>query len=135
MATYVFVAKDGDRIEVEGSMKSPPRFGSTKRRGGKVYRRAIETAPVYVPPNIRSRSHQLPTWYGFNDSAAAKTLAANRREKVTDRHRWVIGKRNAERAGALADFDKRGRAVADTKTGISKHIKRGRNMGDTLAWD
>lgn len=135
MATYVFQAEDGDRFEEEHSMERPPRIGARRVRNGKVYRRVLEISPVFVPPNIRSRSHQLPTWYGFNDSAAARALAKERRETCTDRHRWLIGKRNAERAGALRDFDRKGHPVADTKKGIQTHIARGREMGDQISWD
>jgi hypothetical protein len=135
MAPYTYRADDGDEIHVEGSMFKPPCFGARKRRDGKVYRRVLDSAPVYVAPNIRSRSHQLPSWYGFRDHKAADAWSRSKGRRPNEKDRNFIAARNAERAGVKHQFDKQGRPIADTKKGVNDHIRRGRNLGDRIAWD
>jgi len=135
VATYVFRADDGDEIEVEGSMLNPPPFGSRKRRNGKVYTRVMPQPLVAVAPNIRSRSHQLPSWYGFRDHAAADAFSRSKGRQPNEKDRNLIAAQNADRAGARHQFDRQGRPLATSKSDVNKHIARGRNAGDQIAWD
>lgn len=132
---YTFRADDGSEIEVEASMKKPPRLGAVRIREGKTYRRVLDIAPPLVMPDIRSKSHQLPTWYGFRNNKQADDYARSQGRKTTENDRNLIGRMNAERAGCSDQFDKQGRAIATGKSGIAKHIKRGRNMGDSIVFD
>ena len=135
MATYTFRASDGTEIEVEASIHRPPCIGARKVRDGKVYTRVMPQPVVAVAPNIRSRSHQLPSWYGFRDHAAADAYSRKMGRKPNEKDRNRIAARNAERAGAKGEFDRQGRPLATSKAQVNKHIARGRNKGDVIAWD
>jgi hypothetical protein len=132
---YVFRADDGDEIEVELPMNRAPCIGSRRIRRGKVYIRVMPQPVVSVSENIRSRSHQLPSWYGFRDHAAADSFSRSRGRKPNEKDRNRIAAQNAERAGCKDQFDRQGRPIATSKAGVNKHIARGRNAGDTIVWD
>lgn len=59
MPVYVFEAEDGERIEVNGSMKSPPQPPYTRASDGKVFPRRCYGAGVATPavwsPYLSSR--------------------------------------------------------------------------------
>lgn len=132
---YTFRAEDGEQIEVDRPMNRAPCFGARIRRDGKVYVRQMPLPVIAVAPNIRSRSHQLPSWYGFRDHAAADAYSRKMGRKPNERDRNLIAARNAERAGAKGEFDRQGRPLATSKSQVNKHIARGRNAGDRIAWD
>lgn len=135
MATYTFRADDGSEIEVERPMTRPTCIGARIRRDGVVYRRVMPLPVVAVSPNIYSRSHQLPSWYGFRDHAAADAYSRSKGRKPNEKDRNLIAARNAERAGAKSEFDRQGRPLATSMSQVQKHISRGKNKGDKIAWD
>lgn len=135
MALYTFRADDGSEIEVEASMHNPPPFGSTKRVGNCVYTRVMDVGAVYVAPNIRSKSHQLPSWYGFRDHKAADDWSRSKGRRPNEKDRNFIAARNAERAGCKDQFDRQGRPIAGSKGGVAKHLRRGRDKGDTIVFE
>ena len=132
---YLYRAEDGHEIEVDRPMNRAPCFGARIRRNGRVYQRVMTQPIVAVSQNIRSRSHQLPSWYGFRDHAAADAYSRKMGRKPNEKDRNLIAARNAERAGAKGEFDRQGRPLATSKAQVNKHIARGRNKGDVIAWD
>jgi hypothetical protein len=148
---YLFRAADGSETEREYPMGKAPCLGEAVVVHGKTYRRCYDIAALKVAPNIRSRSHQLPSWYGFrnSDTVWARHLrklgldntSANRQMCVKAQRAPkpaqfdLEAKRNADRAGKLDCFDKRGRPVATSLRGVHGHVARGQAMGDDLKWD
>lgn len=151
----MFEARDGTRVEREYPVGKAPQLGRAIRVKGRIYRRIYVTAPVHVSGFAMGRrasvSHQLPTYYGFRDSDAVWKRHLARMglddSKQTRRFAREVGappkpvqfeaeaRRNAERAGALDKFDKKGRPRASTLREVHGHVARGRNLGDELGWD
>lgn len=132
---YLYRAEDGHEIEVDRPMNRAPCFGARIRRNGRVYQRVMTQPMVAVSQNIHSRSHQLPSWYGFRDHAAADAYSRSKGRKPNEKDRNLIAARNAERAGAKGEFDRQGRPIASTRSGVAKHVKRGRDKGDQITFE